>query len=137
MPPHSLGNGNTQNRPSKAENSSLLDRLPPQNLEAEQRVLAAVLLDNEVLHDVVPKLKIEDFYRETHQTIYRAVRDLYDQGKAIDTITLVDELERRGEFKGIGGDETLAEIMASVAHAANARYHADIVREKSVQRRLI
>jgi len=141
MPPHSNfngnGNGKSQGRASKGEHSSLLDRLPPQNLKAEQGVIAAVLLDNEVLHDVVSILKVEDFYRETHQTIYRAIRDLYDQGKAIDTITLPDELTRRGEFEAIGGDDTLAEIMGSVVHAANAKYHSIIVREKSVQRRLI
>ncbi len=137
MPPLSNGNGNPQGRSSKPDNASLLDRLPPQNLEAEQGVIAAVLLDNEVLHDVVSKVRVEDFYRESHQTIFRVIRDLYDEGKAIDMITLPDELERRGELKAVGGIEAFADILSSVAHAANAKYHADIVREKSVQRRLI
>src|SRR5262249_46297212 len=67
----------------------------------------------------------------------RAIRDLYDQGKAIDAITLADELVRRDEFKAIGGDETLSQILGMVPHAANAKYYAHIVREKSIGRQLI
>ena len=87
------------------------DRLPPQNLEAELSVLGAMLLDNETLHDVVPILKVEDFYRDSHQIIYRAIRDLYDLGRAIDAITLIDELTRRGEFDKAGGDETIRKAL--------------------------
>jgi replicative DNA helicase len=133
------GNGSAHGRPPKGEGGggSLTDRLPPQNLEAEQGVLGSILLDNEVIHDVVSKLKAEDFYRDTHQTLYRAIRDLYDLGKPIDGLTLSAELTQRGEFEGIGGHETLSEIVESVPHAANARYYADIVRQKSISRRLI
>ena len=76
----------------------LIDRLPPQNLEAEQGVLGSILLDNDVLHDVVGLLNVEDFYRDAHQIVYRAIRDLYDLGKAIDAITLADELTRRDQY---------------------------------------
>lgn len=117
--------------------SALGDTLPPQNLEAERKVLGGVLLDNEVLHDIITILKADDFYRDSHQTIYRAICELYDQGKAVDGLTLAEELIRRGEFDSVGGDETLAEIAHSVPHAANARYHAEIVREKSISRKLI
>jgi replicative DNA helicase len=134
---HGNGNGNGHGRPPKGEGFSLADRLPPQNLEAEQGVLGSILLDNDVLHDVVAKLKVDDFYRDSHQVIYRAIRDLYDQGKAIDAITLAEELGRRNELKLIGGDEALSEILAGVPHAANARYYADIVRQKSIGRLLI
>src|SRR5258706_249360 len=85
------GNGRAHGRPPKGDCSSLIDRLPPQNLEAEQGVLGSILLDNEVIHDVVSTLKVEDFYRDTHQTIYRAIRDLYDLGKPIDGLTLSHE----------------------------------------------
>ena len=70
----------------------------------------------------------------SHQIIYRAIRDLYDLGKAIDAITLADELIRRDQFQAIGGDETLSQILNSVPHAANAKYYAGIVREKSISR---
>jgi replicative DNA helicase len=131
------GNGQSHGRSSKGEGGMLADRLPPQNLEAEQGVLGSALLDNDVLHDVVPLLKVEDFYRDTHQILYRTIRDLYDLGKAIDVITLAEELTRRDQFKAIGGDETLAQIVNCVPHAANARYYADIVRQKSISRELI
>jgi replicative DNA helicase len=116
---------------------SLGDHLPPQNLEAERGVLGGILLDNDVLHDIVPILSVEDFYRDAHQIIYRAIRDLYDLGRAVDAITLADELVRRDEYKKIGGEEMLLEIANSVPHAANARYHAEIVRQKSIARQLI
>jgi len=115
----------------------LADRLPPQNLEAEVGVLGSVLLDNDALHDVIPLLAVEDFYRDTHQVIYRAIRDLYDLGGPIDLITLADELTRRNQCKAIGGSEALAEILGRVPHAANARYYAQIVRQKSINRDLI
>ena len=59
------------------------DRLPPQNIEAEQGVLGAILLDNDILHDVAPILKVDDFWRDEHQVIYRAIMHLYEQGKPV------------------------------------------------------
>ena len=96
-----------------------------------------MLLDNDVLHEIVPMLGVSDFYRDVHQTIYQAIRDLYDLGKGIDAVTLADELIRRDQFEKIGGDETLREIVDSVPHAANAKYYAGIVREKAIGRQLI
>jgi replicative DNA helicase len=113
------------------------DRLPPQNLEAEQGVLGSILLDNEVLHEVVGLLKVEDFYRDSHQVLFRAIRDLYDQGKGIDSIILKEELIRRGELDKVGGAEAFAEILGSIPHAANAKYYAEIVRQKAIIRSLI
>ena len=131
------GNGSGQAHSPKGDSGLLADRLPPQNIEAEQGVLGSILLDNDVLHDVVPLLKVEDFYRDTHQVLYRAIRELYDLGKPIDMISLGDELSRRDQLKAIGGTETLAEILSSVPHAANAQYYAQIVRQKSISRDLI
>jgi replicative DNA helicase len=133
------GNGNGYNRHRKPLDLSpgAGDRLPPQNLEAELCVLGSVLLDNETLHDVVPLVKVEDFYRDSHQTIYRAIRDLYDLGRAIDAITLVEELNKRGDFEKVGGDDTIRKILEAPPHAANAKYYAQIVRQKSISRELI
>jgi replicative DNA helicase len=130
-------NSSGSGRPPKPDAAALGDRLPPQNLEAERSVLGSVLLDNDVLHEIVPMLSVSDFYRDVHQTIYQAIRDLYDLGKGIDAITLADELIRRDQFDKIGGDETLTEIVGSVPHAANARYYAAIVRERAISRQLI
>lgn len=131
------GYGGGSSRPPKSDGGALGDRLPPQNLEAERSVLGSVLLDNDVLHEIVPMLAVADFYRDVHQTIYAAIRDLYDEGKGIDAVTLADELTRRDQFDKVGGDETLTEIVNSVPHAANARYYAGIVREKAIGRQLI
>jgi replicative DNA helicase len=132
------GNGSHHGRNGSGLDSSPLgDRLPPQNIEAEQGVLGSILLENDVLHDVVPVLKVEDFYRDTHQVIYQVICDLYDLGKPIDALTLAEELIRRDQYRAIGGDDTLAEILHGVPHAANARYYADIVHQKSIQRQLI
>lgn len=116
------------------------DRLPPHNLEAELGVIAGILLDNQVLHDVVPILKPEHFYRDSHATVYRIMRELYDQAKEIDAIILTEELTKRGLLDRIGGDDAIDEILAvqrSLPHAANTRHYAGIVVEKAVTRSLI
>ncbi len=143
---HANGNGNGQangqghGRPRRFADPSPpveFDKLPPQNLEAELSVLGSLLLDNETLHDVVPILKVEDFYRDSHQVIYRAIRDLYDLGKAVDAITLIDELTRRGDFDKAGGDETIRKALEETPSAANAKYYAQIVKQRAISRELI
>ncbi len=135
---------NPANRSVRSDDSPKLqvfpldtERLPPANLEAEMGVLGSVLLDNDTLHDVIPILKVEDFYRDSHQKIYRVIRDLYDLGKAVDIIILNEELVRRDLFDSVGGNETLVSIIESVPHAAHAKYYADIVRQKAISRELI
>jgi replicative DNA helicase len=113
------------------------DRLPPQNLEAERSTLGSILLNNEPLHDIVMFLRAEDFYRDAHQVIYASIRDLYDRGKAIDAVTLAEELRKRGQFDAVGGHDILTEIVESVPTAANAKYYANIVKEKATNRQLI
>jgi replicative DNA helicase len=133
-----LPNGNGHEGPRRPTIVPLPDdRLPPQNLEAERGVLGAILLDNDTLHEVVPLLKVEDFYRDSHRILYRTIRDLYDLGRPVDSIILGDELRRREEYEKIGGDDALVEILNSVPHAANAKYHAQIVRQKAIVRELI
>src|SRR6185503_14377078 len=90
---------------SGGHDAMIADRLPPQNLEAEQGVIGSILLDNEVLHDLVVFLRVEDFYRDSHQVIYRAILDLYNEGRPADVITLVEVLEQREQFASIGGDD--------------------------------
>jgi replicative DNA helicase len=120
---------------------SIFDRLPPQNIEAEQAVLGGMLLDNEVIHDVVQLLQPEAFLRHAHSKIYSAIVDLYNQGQNIDPLILYEELRRRGQLEDAGQgeltDEYIAEIVDSTPTAANAEYYAKIVREKAVGRRLI
>src|SRR5262249_49984253 len=133
------GNGKNHRR-SAAVEVAAEDRLPPQNLEAELGVLAGILLDNQVMHEVVPILLPEHFYRDNHQVVYRTMRELYDLAQPIDAIILTDELKRRSLFEQIGGDDSIDEILAtmgSLPHAANTRHYAGIVLEKAVTRELI
>ena len=136
-PFHGSASGTTNGPGRPASGETLNDRLPPQHLEAERGVLGSILLDNEVMHDIVSFLRAEDFYRDAHQVLYAAIRDLYDKNKGIDAVTLVEELKLRGQFEQIGGDDTLTEIVSSVPHAANGKYYAEIVKQKATNRQLI
>lgn len=111
-------------------------RLPAHNIEAEQGLLGSLLLDNDTIPEVRRILAgEEDFYRDAHQILYRAVCDLHDAGRPVDAITVVEELRRRDRIDDVDED-FLCEVLASVPHAANAPYYASIVREKAVARGL-
>ncbi len=116
---------------------SVAERMPPYNLEAEQGLLASILMDNTVMHDVVTLVKPEDFYRESHQVLFSTMRHMYDSTEPIDLITLAELLSQKNLMEKIGGDDALMTIAESVAHAANAKYYAQIVREKAIIRSLI
>jgi replicative DNA helicase len=112
-------------------------RLPPHNLDAERDVLGAVFLDNAVFPEVQRLLTDQEFYRDAHQIVFRAMCAVYAQGAPITLIGVADELTHRGELVRVGGIEFLGELMAAAPHAANAAYHAAIVREKAITRRAI
>jgi replicative DNA helicase len=114
-----------------------LDRLPPQNLEAEQSVLGAVLLDNAVLPRVIEILQPEDFHRGPHRRIFAAMTELFERDESIDLITLRERLEQKNLLDEVGGAVYLASLVDQVPTAANVAYHARIVREKAVLRGLI
>ena len=112
-------------------------KLPPQNVEAEQSVLGAVLLDNSAMAKAMELLVEENFYRTSHRKIYRAMLELSDVGEVIDQITLTERLKAQGEIESVGGAAYLAELVQSVASSANIRYHCKIVRDKALLRELI
>ncbi|MEW5745690.1 MAG: replicative DNA helicase [Nitrospirota bacterium] len=114
-----------------------IDKLPPQNIEAEQSVLGAVLFDNEALTKALELLSPDDFYKETHRRLFRSMIDLFDKNEPIDIITLTDLLKRNGELDGVGGIAYLSLLANSIPTSANVRYHAKIVREKALLRALI
>ncbi|GGM66974.1 replicative DNA helicase [Longimycelium tulufanense] len=113
------------------------DRLPPQDLAAEQSVLGGMLLSKDAIADVVEILRPGDFYRPAHQVIYDCVLDLYGRGEPADAVTVAAELERRGELLRVGGGPYMHTLIATVPTAANAGYYAEIVAEKAVLRRLV
>src|SRR3954464_2631613 len=110
---------------------------PPQNLEAEESVLGAMLLSPGAIGAVSAVLDPGDCYRESHAKIYRAALALYAKGEPVDAITLVDELEERGELEDVGGRVRLHELAALVPATANASHYARIVRETATLRGLI
>ncbi len=116
---------------------SLLDRVPPQDLEAEAAVLGSVILENECLGEIVQVLASEAFYSRRHQVMYDAMVALYDRRNAIDLLTLRDELTRGGMLDEVGGVQYLAEVVESVPSAANALHYARIVAERATLRSLI
>jgi replicative DNA helicase len=106
------------------------------NAEAEKGLLGSMILDNDAIPDVLPAVRAEDFFRDAHRAIFRAIRDLFEAGVGVDGLTLADELARRGELRDVGGDDYLADVLGSVPHAANAAHYADVVRQKAVARSL-
>lgn len=113
------------------------DRLPPQNIEAEQAVLGAIFLEPSSLTLASEVLLPEDFYRAAHQKIFGVMLNLSDQGKAVDVVTVTEELASHKLLEDIGGVSYLTELASSVPTAANIEYYAKIVEEKSLLRRLI
>lgn len=117
--------------------SEILDRLPPQNLDAERAVLGSLLIDPQMCDEVVMVLRPEDFYADAHQKLYRRIVEMHDEGKRIDTTLLMDRLTKVGELEMIGGAAYLAEIVQSVPVAAHALYYSQLVRDKATLRDLI
>lgn len=118
-------------------NEQFLDRVPPQNVEAEQAVLGAIFLEPSSLTVTSEMLRPEDFYRSAHQKIFRAMVKLNDEGKAVDLIIVTEELAANKGLEDVGGVAYLSELAGSVPTAANVEYYARIVEEKSLLRRLI
>ncbi|MBX3436571.1 MAG: replicative DNA helicase [Planctomycetaceae bacterium] len=117
---------------------NFLDRLPPQDLEAERSVLGSCLLQNNVIDDVLTLVRGNYFYSDGHQKLFAAMLRMHEQGiRGIDAVTLGHELQNRGELELVGGPSALLRILETVPHAAHAEYYARIVRDKWLQRTLI
>ncbi|WP_338752391.1 replicative DNA helicase [Bacillus sp. FJAT-52991] len=115
----------------------MTDRIPPQSIEAEQAVLGAIFLEPSALTVASEILIPEDFYRTAHQKIYNHMLKLNDDGKAVDVVTVTEELAAIKDLEDVGGVIYLTELAESVPTAANIEYYARIVEEKSLLRRLI
>ena len=111
--------------------------LPPQNIEAEEAIISAVLIDNDALLEVIETLAAGDFYRTAHQKIYAAIIDLFDKAEPVDLVTLANKLKENGQLEEIGGASYLARLVDAVPLAVNAQHYAKIVHDKASLRRLI
>ena len=112
---------------------------PPQNLEAEQSVLGAVLLSDTALPALIidERLQPEDFYREAHGLIFQAMLDLHTVGEPVDALTLVEHLKQAGLLERVGGRAAVDLLAGSVPAVGNVRQYARIVRENAMLRRLL
>ena len=114
-----------------------IDRLPPQDVQAEQSVLGGMLISKDAIAEAAERLKSNDFYRPAHETLYEAMVDLFSRGEPVDAITVADELTKRGTLQRVGGHAYLHDLIQSVPTAANVGYYAAIVAERSILRRLV
>ncbi len=127
----------TTTTPPKNASLSSLDRLPPQNVEAEESVIGALLLEKNAILKVAPILSSDDFYRDHNAIIYSAMVSLFEKRSPIDLVTISEELERTKQLEHVGGAEAVASLVARVPSAAHVVHYAHIVKEKAILRRLI
>lgn len=116
---------------------ALPERVPPQNIEAEQAVLGAMLIKKEAIAEVQEILQPDDFYREAHRIVYEAMVQLQNNDEAVDLVTLTEQLRKSEQLDKIGGLAFITQLANAVPTAANVVYHAKIVKEKSELRSLI
>lgn len=119
------------------QGNSSIDRLPPQNLEAETALLGCLMMDRDAIIKVADQLVADDFYDYRHRLIYEAVLELFAKNISIDVLTCSNLLEERKQTEKVGGTSYLTTLVNSVPSAAHATYYASIVRKKGTLRRLI
>ena len=114
-----------------------IDRIPPQNTDAEMAVLGSMLLDREVIPQAIEMLGADYFYKEAHRQIYGAIIKLYDENKGVDLVTVIEQLKRTNSLDEAGGPSYITALASGVPTAANFIHYAKIVREKMILRSLI
>jgi replicative DNA helicase len=112
-------------------------KIPPQALELEEAVLGAIMLEKEAILQVIDILRPECFYKDQHQKVFQAIIDLTSANKAIDLLTVTEELRRKKQLEEIGGPVYVSQLTSRVASASHLEFHARIVAQKHIQRELI
>ena len=112
-------------------------KVPPHNMDAEQSILAGILINNDAMNQVMDILSPDDFYREAHAHLFEGMVDLYNNNEPIDLVTLSQLLTGKNLLEKAGGTEFLASLVDAVSTSAGIQYHAEIVRDLSVRRKLI
>lgn len=113
------------------------ERIPPQNIEAEQSVLGSLMLDKEAVMKVVDFLTVKDFYKGTHQAVYKTMINLFERREPIDILSVTTKLRETKSLEEAGGQAYLAELVNSVPTASNIAHYAKIVQKKRILRELI
>lgn len=114
-----------------------MEKLLPQNIEAEQGVLGSIILDPDAIVQVADFLVARDFYRDAHREIYKAILDLYEEHAPADFITICDELERRNQLEAVGGASYITSLVDNIPTSSNVEWYGRIVERKAIQRKLI
>lgn len=122
---------------NSSDNKGSSDRLPPQDLDAEQATLGAILIEPEAASVAFGVLDPDQFYREAHRIIARAMKTVAERSEPIDLVTVSAELRRMGQLEAVGGGEYLTALMNEVPTAAHVKRYADIVADKAILRQLI
>ena len=120
-----------------ANSPEMIEKIPPQSMDAEMAVLGSMLLDRDAISHAIEILGASHFYRDAHKKIYSAVLKLHDENKAVDLITLIEELKKTNSLDEVGGPAYITSLASSVPTAANLVHYAKIVKEKMVLRSLI
>jgi len=115
----------------------LASGLPPQNLEAEESVLGAMMISPGAITAVIELVHEQDFYRDSHRAIFSSIIDLFNQGEPADPVTVAEHLTSRGKLEQVGGTPYIHTLISTVPAASNASRYAGIVRENAVLRSLI
>jgi replicative DNA helicase len=131
---------NTNERRSRITNPTPytgMGKLPPQATDLEEAVLGALMLEKDALSSVIDVLKSEVFYRDNHQKIFAAIKELFEKSQPIDILTVTAQLRKQGDLEMIGGAYYITELTSRVASAANIEFHSRIIIQKYIQRELI
>lgn len=129
---------NTNSKNYKSNNKTTSGtRVPPHALDAEESVIGAILLENEVIDVALEKLRAEDFYSNSHREVFAAMVSISDRNDPIDVVTISQELKSRGTFDEVGGLEKLTRLASATPSTANAAYYAKVVKEMALRRRVI
>lgn len=117
--------------------ANLLEKVPPQSIEAEMSVLGAILFDDQAFPRALEILRPENFYQDSHQKIFSACLKLFESNRPIDLITVTEEIKKKDLLEQIGGASYLAQLTSGIATSANIEHYARIVKEKAMLRILI
>ncbi len=128
---------NNLNTPKLGNLNVEYGKLPPQAVDLEEAVLGAIMLEKDAVLAVLDILKPESFYKDAHQNIYKAILDLSMSERAIDILTVTEELKRQNSLENVGGPLYITQLTSKVASAAHLEFHARIIQQKFIQRELI
>ena len=114
-------------------------QVPPQNLEAEESVLGAMMVSEGAMEPVLLEVHLqeEDFYRDRHRAVFRAIRALHERSEPVDALTVSEQLSQHGELDSAGGKDAVSALASTVPAAGNAGHYAMIVKQNALLRRLL